>query len=138
MLGLKKRMGRIINQNLGISVEVMLEILKRYDLEITDEELPYERLRDIIVCGAAFVILFGASLRGNEVLMLERSELVKLRNAGKTGLVETEHVTIPLMGRFKGETGERNSLVIIARKSKSGIEFAQWIDQLSTVLEIED
>ncbi|GFH59458.1 hypothetical protein CTEN210_15934 [Chaetoceros tenuissimus] len=140
MLGMKKRTGRVINQNLGISVEVLLEILKRYDLEITDEddELPYKRLRDIIVCGAAFVILFGASLRGNEVLMLERSEFVKIRNAGKTGNVETEHVAIPLMGRFKGETGDRNSLLVVARKSKSGIEFARWIDQLSAVLEIED
>lgn len=73
MLGLKKCMGRIINQNLGISVEVMLEILKCYDLEISDEELPYGSLRDIMVCGAAYVILFGASLRGNEVLMLEIS-----------------------------------------------------------------
>ena len=70
--------------------------------------------------------------------MLERSEFVKTRNVGKSGNVETKHVAIPLMGRFKGETGDQNSLLVVARKSKSGIEFARWINQLSAVLEIED
>ena len=138
MLGLRKRIGVLVNQNLGISIEVMLEILKHYDAEISDEELDFERLRTIIVCSAAFVILFAASLRGNEVLMLERTEFVKRRNAGKTGSKDTEHVVIPLMGRFKGEDGDRNSLLVVARKSKSGLDISRWIDQLSALLEMED
>lgn len=138
MLGLRKRIGVLVNQNLGISVEVMLEILNRYDAEIEDEDLDFDRLRTIIVCGAAFIILFAASLRGNEVLMLERSEFVKSRNAGKTGSKDTEHVVIPLMGRFKGEAGDRNSLLVVARKSKSGLDISRWIDQLSALLEIEN
>lgn len=138
MLGLRKRIGVLVNQNLGISVEVMLEILKHYDAEIADEELDFERLRTIIVCSAAFVMLFAASLRGNEVLMLERSEFVNSRNAGKTGSKDTEHVVIPLMGRFKGEAGDQNSLLVVARKSKSGLDISRWIDQLSALLEIEN
>ena len=59
------------------------------------------------MCGAAYVILFGGALRGDEVLLTEDRELVKIVNSGKLD-TSAPHVVVPLVGRFKGEEGEIN------------------------------
>ncbi len=137
MLGLRKRMGRLVNQNMAISVDLLEEILQYYDHELEDPDLDPGRVRTIIVCAAAFVILFGGALRGNEVLYLERSELVKRRKDGKSDDPTLEHVVIPLMGRFKGESGTRNFMMVLATQTNSGIEIGKWVDLLSALLEME-
>lgn len=71
MLGMKKRMGRLVNQDMGISMDLMLAILKHYDLELEDPDVDPDRVRTIIICEAAFVILFAGALRGNEVFYVE-------------------------------------------------------------------
>ena len=60
----------------------------------------------------SFVILFGGSYRGGEVLLIEGSELVKIVNDGKFDTAYP-HVVITLMGRFKGEEGEINVLLAL-------------------------
>ena len=70
--------------------------------------------------GAAFVILFGGALRGGEVLLLEASELCKRVQAGKNHR-SAPHVLVPLMGRFKGENGERNVLLALSSVTDNGI-----------------
>ena len=137
MLGMKKRMGRLVNQDMGISMDLMLAILKQYDLELEDPDLDPDRVRTIIVCGAAFVILFAGALRGNEVLYVERSELVKWRQGGRTKKVDMTHVVVPLMGRFKAETGTRNFMMALANESDSGLEIGRWVHLLSAKLEME-
>ena len=64
-----------------------------------------ERKQDIIVAGAALVILYGGALQGGEIFLLEASELLKRCRDGKYH-VTLPHVIAPLMGRFKNnETG---------------------------------
>lgn len=136
MLGMKKRMGRLVNQDMGMSMDLLLAILKLYDLELEDDLDP-DRVRTIIVCGAAFVILFAGALRGNEVLYVERSELIKWRQTGRTNNGDTAHVVVPLMGRFKAETGTRNFMMALANESASGLEIGRWVHLLSALLEME-
>lgn len=138
MLGMKKRMGRLVNQDMGISMELMLAILRHYDQELEDPDVDPDRVRKIIVCGAAFVILFAGALRGNEILYVERSELVKWRQEGRTSKGDTAHVVVPLMGRFKAETGTRNFMMALAAESVSGLEIGRWVHLLSAMLEMED
>ena len=68
--------------------------------------------------------------------MLEASELVRRRNDGKD-LDVNGHVVIPLMGRFKGETGERNLIVVLANCTRSGLHICKWVDMLSSLLLVE-
>ncbi|GFH48959.1 hypothetical protein CTEN210_05435 [Chaetoceros tenuissimus] len=137
MLGMKKQMGRMVNQDMGMSMDLLLAILRHYDLELEDPDLDPDRVRTIIVCGAAFVILFAGALRGNEVLYVERSELVKWRQKGRTDNADTAHVVVPLMGRFKAETGTRNFMMALAYESASGLEIGRWVHLLSALLKME-
>ena len=134
MMGLEKRMGRLVYQDLAISVELLLELLARYETKLETAEVPWSRRRMIVMSGAAFVILFAGALRGGEVLLVEASELCKRIQDGKRHHAEP-HVAVPLMGRFKGENGERNVLLPFCNVTSNGnIPIRKWIERLAAVL----
>ena len=136
MLGCDKRMGRLVKQDLGLSLDMLVAILDIYDEELNDEHITNDRKRLIIMCGSAFVILWAGALRGGEIFLLEASELVRRRDDGRD-LVKDGHVAIPLMGRFKQETGERNLLLVLANVTDSGLEIRKWVDLLTGLLKAE-
>lgn len=59
--------------------------------------------------------------------------LRKYLNERKTG--DTRHVVIPLLGRFKGETGERYHLTPLASVTDSGLKIRFWVESLIEVRE---
>ena len=134
MTGLEKRMGRLVFQDLALSVELLMEILRLYELELSCGEVPWIRRRSIVMSGAAFVILFGGALRGGEVLLLEASELCKRIGDGRMHR-PAPHVLVPLMGRFKGENGERNVLLALSSVTDNGrIPIRRWVERLAATL----
>jgi hypothetical protein len=137
MLGCEKRMGRFVKQDIGISLPVLQSILDIYDEELKNPAVSFERKRMVIMSGAAFVILWAGALRGGEVFMIEASELVKRRNDGKDD-TRCGHCVIPLMGRFKQESGERNLLIVLANKTKGGLNVRYWVDLLVKLLMAEN
>jgi len=55
------------------------------------------------------------------VFLLEASVLI--RRASKERMHDTEpHIVVTLMGRFKGETGERNLMLCLVNVTASGIQ----------------
>ena len=135
--GCEKRMGRLVKQDMGISLEMLIELLDLYEVELSNVKVTKERKRMIIVCAGSFVILFTGALRGGEVFMTEASEFVKRRDDGRN-LAVNGHVVIPLMGRFKNETGERNLVVVLANVTNGGLQVRRWIDRLTALLLMED
>ena len=136
MLGCEKRMGRLVKQDLGLSLDMLQAILNLYEEELTSPDILHDRKRFVIICAASFVILWAGALRGGEIFLLEASELVKRRNDGRFNK-KNGHVAIPLMGRFKQETGERNLLIVLANKTKSGLHIRKWVDLLTGLLKSE-
>ena len=136
MLGCEKRMGRLVKQDAGISIEVLNAMLDNYELELISEHTTLDRKRMIIMCSAAFVILWGGALRGGEIFMMEASEMVRRRNDGRDHDTHG-HCVIPLMGRFKWETGERNLIMVLANITKSGLMIRKWVDLLTGLLRAE-
>jgi hypothetical protein len=136
MLGCEKRMGRLVKQDAGISFEMLDRILVNYDLELSNESTSIERKRFIIICAASFVILWAGALRGGEIFLVEASELVKRRYDGRDH-AKHGHCVIPLMGRFKQETGERNLIMVLANETKSGLKIRKWVDLLTGLLKAE-
>ena len=67
------------------------------------------------------------------MLLMEASELVKRRLHGRDH-PDHPHVVIPLMGRFKNETGERNLLLKLASVTQSGIGIRKWVERLIILL----
>ena len=134
MVGLEKRMGRLVYQDLALSTELLMEILSMYEIELASEDVPWSRRRSIVMSGAAFVVLFGGALRGGEVLLLEASELCKRIGDGKIHRT-APHVLVPLMGRFKGENGERNVLLALTSETDNGkIPIRRWVERLAATL----
>jgi len=84
--GYKKRMGRLVKQDVGISLEMLTEML------------------NVVMCAATFVILWAGALRGGEVLMLEASEFVKRRDDGRKHGNKMGHVVLPNGAQFPGVT----------------------------------
>ena len=136
MVGLEKRMGRLVIQNSGMSIELLLALLAEMEVEYGSHTVDYSRRRELIMCGSAFVVLFSAALRGGEVLLGEASELVQRISEGKRH-VSHPHVLFPMMGRFKGETGERNLIFCLANVSNSGIPNRRWLERLARLLKLE-
>ena len=75
--GLLSRMGREVRSNLGLSHLVLLEMIKDAEAELREEDTAEDRRDFLLVCEFYFVVCFGASLRGCEGFMIERSDLVK-------------------------------------------------------------
>ena len=136
MRGCEKRMGRYVKQDCGMSNDLLISILTNYEDEFDNPITTQARKRFMLICGAAFVTLWGGALQGGEIMMLEASELIKRvldgKNEDKNG-----HIVIPLMGRFKNETGERNLIIVLANITQGGIEIRKWVEALADMLKLE-
>ena len=60
--------------------------------------------------------------------MMERSDLVKHIARGEND-ADIPHVVVPLLGQFKGETGEKCHLLMMANVTSSGIEIRKWVNR---------
>jgi hypothetical protein len=136
ILGCEKRMGRLVKQDLGISLDVLQKMLEEYDTELKDHAVSNDRKRVVIVCAAAFVILWAGALRGGEIFLMECSEFITRRDDGREN-AKHPHCVIPLMGRFKQESGERNLIMVLANETKSRLKIRKWVDLLSGLLQVE-
>ena len=76
MVGLEKRMGRLVLQNSGLSVELLLALLTAMEVEYGSSTVDYACKRKLIMCRSAFVVLFSAALQGGEVVLGKALELV--------------------------------------------------------------
>lgn len=81
--------------------------------------------------GAFYVIAFSCALRGEEVPLADLYGIQKHWEAGVNH--SPPHITIALLGRFKGETGENYHLLPIVPITRSGIDNKRWIGRLLEV-----
>jgi len=117
-LGCRKRMGQIVKQDLGISIEVFMALLDEFRIRIDEAE--GDEKAELISVNAYTVLSYCGSLRGNEGFMLDLDALIRGFHLGETG--EHEHVIAPLRGRFKNEIGEREHQVVLPPRTQSGIK----------------
>ena len=87
-----------------------------------------------MIAEMAFVLVTGycCGLRGEEIVKVDLGGLIKFLEVGRNN-VEHPHVIVPLIGRIKGETGERYHMMVLARETKSGIQAGTWADRLVKV-----
>lgn len=130
--GCEKRMGRNVKQDSALSVSILLKILGQLKDELKAGGTTETRKRNIIMIGSCLVIGFCDALRGNEIFLVEAGSLGHYFRVGIHQ--HRKYVIIPLMGRFKGETGERNILRALVNTTKSGIQVHWWISELVELL----
>ncbi len=101
--------------------------------------------------GAYVCMLTAASLRGHEGFYLDLAGVRKHLSKGSFGVVpkgnirstvlteeaclKLPHVTICLLGNFKGKTGVDHHLITVANKTSSGLCPRWWIEKLVEVCE---
>ena len=123
-LGCLKRMGQVMKQDLGISIDVELTLLDHIKSEI--KEATGWNKYELIMAGAYSSVCFCGSFRGHEVFLTDLAGLIKYKKeTDQSG--RDDYIILPLLGRFKGETGERYHLTPLAANTKSGIQTGLWI-----------
>ncbi len=140
--GCHRRMGDQPVPDRAIQIEELLLALEYLDGEYARATAQIDNLRLVapshktrlkdrthVACAGLFLTAgFLGGLRGEEVLLMELSSIRKHFEDGL--LYSPEHVLLPLLGRFKGETGERHYLVAVVPVSASGVNVEQWMRRM--------
>jgi hypothetical protein len=105
----------------------MKEMMKR--LERLWLRLPSGEEKDDVLGAIVYALVsYCNALRGNEGFKLDLGGLRKHLRRGQNHAVP--HCVAPLLGRFKGEDGERYHLLLMVSETASGLEPRKWIDLL--------
>jgi ribosomal protein S10 len=129
MRGMHKRMGEITRPDRAISLDIMLELQRMLEMEWLNHD------NDLAVAMEAsfYLVAFCCALRGEEVPLADLHGTLKYWEEGEVGNIK--HVVIPLLGRFKGETGESYHLLCAAAVTDHGLEPRKWIGRLIQLLQ---
>ena len=119
------RMGEVTKQDKALSRDILHEILKECRDRIKHQQGDEQALP--ISVATYLVVGFCASLRGSEGFMLDLAGLIYYLDEGRTG-DESDHVVVPLLGRFKTEAHERLHLIPLASSTKSGFCPRWWLE----------
>jgi hypothetical protein len=118
--GLRKRMGQDVRSQLGFSIGVMTVMMRRLEL-LWNESPPGDEKDDVLGAMVYSVISYCNALRGNEGFKMDLGGMRKHMQRGLPPSA-TPHCVAPLLGRFKGEDGERYHLLLMASVTASGLE----------------
>ena len=135
-LGMKRRMGQVTNRNKPLTSEVLKLILAKMENEMYEDSASPDHARLLIMAGVYFVTVYGSSLRGNEGFMMDAQGLCNHISVGARD-DKVPHVLVPLLGKFKGECGERLHVLPMASVTSSGIKIRAWLELLVKLLEHE-
>jgi hypothetical protein len=101
--GCLSRMGQVVRQNWAIPLPVVHALLELLQSDwAAAQNLGRQEQELIAMLGAYVVIAFCGSFRGNEVFLADMYGTAKYL---KSRDIPPNTVIIPLLGRFKGETG---------------------------------
>jgi hypothetical protein len=105
MRGVHKRMGEEVCLDFALPIHMVHKILSHLDQEWHQAQT-MEKRKAVVEIACFFVLLFCLGLRGEEVIKMDIAGFLTYFASGKAH-TEHPHVMVPLLGRFKGETGER-------------------------------
>jgi hypothetical protein len=122
--GCKGRMGQDWRPNQAMTIELLLKVLSETEGRLEAAETEEEKNRWIVV-NTYITVCYVVSLRGSEGLLLDLSGLNR-----KWGLGGDKHLTIALLGKIKGETGDRAHLLPSVPVTSSGIQVEASLKRL--------
>jgi hypothetical protein len=128
MLGMHKRQGDKSSPDLAISIEVMLELMRRFG-EAWDDADGNERKQEAVLFPALFcIVTYCAGLRGEETPLMDLAGTrLVFAESGRNVL---PHVVVALIGRFKNEVGEMHHKLPLAAVTASGLCPRLWIGRM--------
>ena len=152
LLGAQDRMGYDTRKQLDLSILAIVAMIEQIESDIDTSE-DVTQVNRLIKTAALVTILTAASLRGHEGFYLDIAGTQKYLHKGKHGqlpagslkkkiFTETEASNLPevcicLVGKFKGETGERHHSIVLSNTTCSGLQPRKWIEKLLIVCQNE-
>ena len=119
-------MGEERRQNTPLTPESPKALIKLLE---EDWEMGKEDEREQLEEVACFVLAsYVGGLRGEEAPLIYLGGMLEFWKEGEAH--STPHVMITLLGRFKGEDGDRFHCLPVADKTKSGIPIRKWFTRL--------
>ena len=123
-------------RNKPITTVMVSYILNELELEFVDHSTLLD-CRGIMMMTTTYVaVIFGHSLRGNEAFWVDTQRLIGNISVDKYD-TRANHVIIYLLGKFKGEEGDRMHVFPLASVTHSGIRIRLWLEQLVRLLRVE-
>jgi hypothetical protein len=120
MWGMHNRMGDNVQQDLGLTADIMVKLMERLELDWEVSENGGDERLWIAQLGVFCLTAYTRALRGEEITMIELGGFRK--NFVDGGTSATPHVMFTLVGRFKGEQGGRHHLMPVADITCSDLE----------------
>ncbi|KAL7460179.1 hypothetical protein ACHAXS_000641 [Conticribra weissflogii] len=148
--GAEYRMGYETRSNKAVpigAIAAVLELIAQDALEGSEVEA-----NQLYKAGAFIAILTAGSLRGYEGFFTDLGGIRYHLDKGREGTMPKDpfkrimseqeaaqlpHVTLCLLGDFKGESGTNYHMIGLANETKSGIKTRWWIEQLVDVAQRE-
>jgi hypothetical protein len=154
--GMGHCMGSQSQPNHGLLIRaIIVHLLKliKMDAHEADKAGSFTMANELWKVGMYICILTVALLCGHEGFYLDLAGLCKHINKGRTGIIPTAinkhtvlleevcrnlpHVTICLLGKFKGKTGTDHHLIMVANETSLGLRPRWWLERLVEVCELE-
>ena len=136
MAGMKARMPQVSRRNLPFTSVMIRFILDKLEVIWFSGEEEEDTKRIALMTAAYLCVTYCYSLRGNEGLWVDADRLCENIRVGKRDS-RCPHILIPLLGRFKGEEGDRMHVIPIANQTRSGINVRLWLERLVSLLKQE-
>jgi len=150
-------MGSQSEPNCGLLMGAIVYLLSLVTMDAEDaEELGFHAdANKLWKVGAYVCILTAASLRGHEGFFVDLMGLQDNLSTGRFGVIpagfvidkdtlfteeickDLPHITVAMLGHFKGETGVDQHLISLANKSVPGLKTRWWIEKLVLVCKVE-
>jgi hypothetical protein len=77
--------------------------------------------------------MIASKKRGEEIMKVDLGGLIKYLESGRNHTTCPHLIVALLLGRLKGETGERYHMMVMARESRCGIVRGIWADRVVEV-----
>jgi len=137
-LGMHKRMGDLCIQDEAMSMELLLAILELFERDFATAGNNLDDQAEVIFPAGFCVVGYCAALRGEEIPLMDLLTTVRYfqpcMNHEDPAL---RHFIVPLIGRFKTETGEKTHLMPLAPVTASGVNAAIWVERILTWYELK-
>eukprot|EP00980_Cylindrotheca_fusiformis_P031013 scaffold25703_cov171-Cylindrotheca_fusiformis.AAC.2 len=132
MLGCHKRMGDATVTDFALSKPIYRELLRELERDYQASTSDEERFK-VAEFANLLNFLYLTGLRGEEGMKIDVSGFLKYLEIGYEHPTHP-HVVLPLLGRLKGEQGERYHMIFMARVTKSGFRAGVWADRLGLLM----
>ena len=137
-LGMKIRMPQEKVRNLPLLGNVVSHVLKVMEAEWLAPGTSRKRKREISMCAGYLAVTYVYGLRGNEGFWVDADRLRGGIDLGRNATEDSlPHVVVSLLGRFKGEDGDRMHVFALAAESGSGIKTRVLLERVVEIHEKE-